>query len=268
MMTNVEQRWRDRRGTYRPLGELFEPARHEVALMPGESEAKAFVNGHHYSGSFPSARLRVGLYERGAGLVGVAVFSHPVQVSIFDALPCPREESVELGRVVLLDRVRSNGESWFLARAFELARAAGFSGALMDSDPHPRVTADGTTVFAGHIGNIYQASNAVYIGRTPRKTVRLLPDGRTLSNRAIQKIRGRERGWRYASELLASYDRSVEPLTEAEDSHAWLWRILPRLTRTVRHPGNHRYLVGLDRATRRHLPTSLPYPKFELRSAS
>lgn len=32
--------------------------------------------------------------------------------------------------------------------------------------------------------------------------------------------------------------------------------------RTVRHPGNHRYLFGLTKGVKRRLPASLPYPKF------
>ena len=80
---------------------------------------------HHYSLSYPSARVRFGLFTRGC-LVGVAVFSHPcndrVLTSVFPLSPL---ESVELGRFVLLDSVPANGESWFLARTFEcLARTA------------------------------------------------------------------------------------------------------------------------------------------------
>jgi hypothetical protein len=45
-------------------------------------------------------------------------------------LPAGRHkaEAVELGRLVLLDDVPANGESWFIARAFELLRARGYTG--------------------------------------------------------------------------------------------------------------------------------------------
>lgn len=38
---------------------------------------------------------------------------------------------------------------------------------------------------------------------------------------------------------------------------------LPRITRRLRHPGNHRYVWGIDRAVRRHVERlpGLPYPK-------
>lgn len=53
------QRWLQRRPRYRPPGEPFDPGRCEVALID-EGTAKPWVIEHHYSGSYPAARLRVG----------------------------------------------------------------------------------------------------------------------------------------------------------------------------------------------------------------
>ncbi len=76
MITSVVQRWRERRDSYRPAGEPINTRCYEVAPIVTDREAKGFVLGHHYSGSYPAARYRFGLY-RGAELVGVAVFSVP-----------------------------------------------------------------------------------------------------------------------------------------------------------------------------------------------
>lgn len=46
-----------------------------------------------------------------------------------------------------------------------------------------------------------------------------------------------------------------------ESARDWLARVLPMLATRVRHPGCHKYAFGLDRAARRALPASLPYPK-------
>ena len=54
----------------------------------------------------------------------------------------------------------------------------------------------------GHVGIIFQAFNGVYLGRATPRTLHLLPDGTVLSDRAIQKIRKGERGWRYAAAQL------------------------------------------------------------------
>jgi hypothetical protein len=256
-MDNLCQRWRNRRDSYRPAGEPFDPRAFEVAEIPGDTTARAFVERHHYSGAYPAARRRFGLYAKGGTLSGVAVFSHPCRPDVLTSVfPGTHTDSVELGRFVLLDDVKANAETWFLARCFELCRGW-VRGVVSFSDPFPRATVDGRQVFAGHIGTIYQASNAVYLGQGKRATLKLLPDGRVFSARAISKIRAQERGWRYAAAQLEAF--GAEPLTG--DPAAWLGEWLPRLTRTVRHPGNHRYAFPLWRPARRALPASLPYPK-------
>jgi len=261
MITAITQRWRDRRDTYRPAGETIATHAHEVAAISDDRTARAFVEQHHYSGTFPAARFRFGLY-RGAQLVGVAVFSHPSHDRVLtNVFPGAAVESVELGRFVLLDDVPANGETWFLARCMEGLRSEGLLGVLSFSDPVARAASDGRTVFAGHIGTIYQAHNATYLGRGPRRTLRLLPDGTVFSNRAIQKIRARDRGWRYAAETLERF--GAERIAANDNALEWLHAWLPKLTRAVRHDGNHKYAWTLQRRLRRHLPQSLPYPKFD-----
>jgi hypothetical protein len=252
------QRWRAHRDSYRPAGEPIDARRYEVARIGNDTTPKAFVLEHHYAGSYPAARFPFGLYRDGA-LVGVAVFSHPMNDAVLERVfPVPAIEATELGRFVLLDDVPANGETWFLARAFELLRREGLAGVLSFSDPVPRVNAEGVRIFPGHLGTIYQAHNGVYLGRGAAQTLRLLPDGRVLSRRAISKVRARHRGWRYVVELLRRYGAAEPP---AGDLNAWLDRGLARLTRTVRHAGCHRYAWPLDRRLRRHLAATAAYPK-------
>lgn len=260
MLTNVVQRWREKRGIYRPIGEVIDTRLYEVAFIPDDRTARNFVEQHHYEGSMPAARERFGLYE-GPFLVGVAVFSHPMQEKVLAVLPCDRLEGVELGRLVLLDRVPANGESYFVARCFDLLRRKGYRGVVSFSDPVRREDSTGHVVLRGHVGGVYQALSATYAARSTPKTMRLLPDGAVLSARAISKIRAQDQGHAYAERILVN--AGAAPRGD-EDPAAWLARWMPRLTRTVRHPGNHRYLFGLDRRTKKHLPASLPYPKFNL----
>lgn len=105
MLTPVVQRWRDQRGTYRPVGEPIDTRRYEVAVIEGDGSdriAKGFVRRHHYSASYPAARHRFGLY-RGPELVGVAVFSQPANNATLAVFPGGRESAIELGRLVLLE---------------------------------------------------------------------------------------------------------------------------------------------------------------------
>lgn len=260
MLTHVVQRWRSRRDSYRPAGEVIATHRYEVARLDRDAEAKAFVVAHHYSSSYPAARFRFGLFEQHE-LVGVAVFSAPFPAAL-EAAALPAESLVELSRFVLLDRVPANAETWMLARCWELLRQDA-DAVLSFSDPMPRRSADGNVVFGGHVGTIYRAHNGVFLGQAKPRTIRLLPDGSVLSARAIQKVRAGERGWRYSAALLERH--GAPALVDPAEGRSWLATWLPRITRTARHPGCLRYAWALDRRLRRHMPEGLPYPNVEVR---
>ena len=256
-MLDLNQRWRHGRDSYRRPDEQINPMYYDVDELRDDATAKRFVEQHHYSGSYPAARFRFGLYCYGR-LVGVSVFSVPVRAEVLTSVfPGDPNESVELGRFVLLDEVPGNGETWFLARCFERLRRRDLHGVVSFSDPVPRSTADGRVMFAGHIGTIYQAHNAPYLGRATARTLHLLPNGTVFSARAQQKIRAGERGWRYAAEILQRFGATACP---DENRTAWLQTWMARLIRRVRHPGNHRYAWRLQR----HVALTgapQPYPK-------
>ncbi|MGN6103985.1 MAG: hypothetical protein ACTHU0_02675 [Kofleriaceae bacterium] len=269
-MTVLNQRWREGRAHMRP-SDPIDPSKYEVAPI-GRAVAKAFVKAHHYSRSFPAARYQFGIF-RGAALEGVAVFSHPANEDVLAPLPCERLAGIELGRFVLLDEVPGNGETWFLARCFEHLRQDGIEVLLSHSDPLRRVAANGNVVMPGHVGTIYQASNAVYAGRTRAHRLCLLPDATVFSERSISKIRGAERGWEREIRVLvdagATAPCGLEPGGAKGDPRwvarrDWLWRAIGEVCRRVAHGGNHRYLWALERRLRRQvarLATGEPYPK-------
>lgn len=264
------QRWLERRSTL--VGDtLIRPSTdgYEVSMLDGKGSdtiAKAFVEAHHYSGSYPAARERAILTRRGE-LVGVAVFSQPCSEVVLAPLPCDRREAVELGRFVLLDEVPGNGESWFLARALDLLRARGYRALLSHSDPLPRRALSGEVVLAGHVGQIYQATNAVYAGRSGRELHVLKPDGTILSPRAMTKIRKLERGYEGAIEQLTDIGAdapTADDLATRDARRAWMWRAIFSTCRRLSHPGNHRYLWAIDKRLRRDiaaLASGAPYPK-------
>lgn len=259
------QRWRERRPRYRPPGEVIDTSRYGVEVIE-ERDARPFVERHHYAGSYPAARLAVGLLRARRWvvpeLVGVAVFSVPMQPR---AIPCYTgvevSAGVELGRLVLLDEVPSNGESWFVARAFRQLRAAHpeVSAVLSYSDPMPRETAAGEVIMPGHVGVVYQALNAAYHGRSSARTLCMDREGRVVSPRALSKIRRGERGAAAAYERLV---RAGAPLMRrGEDAAAWVQRALEEGPfRRLQHPGNHVYTWRLDGAV---TPKGLDYPRRE-----
>jgi hypothetical protein len=270
------QRWNNRVHSWRRPGDGgFDPARYGVAAIADDRTPKTFVQAHHYSGTFPAAKHRFGLYDLAGGepdLAGVAVLSVPasrrVLTGVFPGLEA-YEQSLELGRFVLLDQVAANGESWFLGQAFRLAAAEGVRGVVSFSDPLPRWADDGEDeprlVMPGHVGTIYQASNATYTGRGTARTLTLLRDGTVFSARAAQKVRDQGKGHDYAEQLLIA--RGATPMRAGERPAAWLARALEEAgARKVRHRGNHRYAfrIGPNRTLRSAVeinPDPQPYPK-------
>ena len=266
MITPIVQRWRDRRGSYRPAGEVINTREYEVAPI-SRAAAKAFVLQHHYSGSVGTMVHQFGLFWH-LELVGVAIFGNPTNEASLKVIPGNRDEKAELGRFVLLDDVPGNGESWFIARAFELLRGAGLVAVVSFADPEPRTAADGRLVFPGHAGTIYQATNGVFRGRSAARVQRLLPDGRIIAPRTLSKIRTRERNWQTGVRDLVRAGAAEPGDTSSSGLRSWLDVWLPRLTRPQKHAGTFKYLFGLTRAAKRHLPESLPYPKFATRRAA
>ncbi|MGW2612920.1 Mom family adenine methylcarbamoylation protein, partial [Streptomyces mirabilis] len=173
-------------------------------VIPDEEPGKQFVLTHHYSRSYPVAKVQFGLYDvsgRARRLTGVAVFGVPVSSAVLtNPLPDlrPFSQSVECSRFVLLPECPGNSESWFLARCFRALLSDGVRGVVSFADPVPRRTASGVLVMPGHVGTIYAASNAVYAGRATARTVKLLPDGTVFNERTAQKIRRQEQGHQYA----------------------------------------------------------------------
>jgi len=282
----LTQRWRQRRDSFRPGSEPFEPDRYEVEPVE-QALARPFVEQHHYSGSYPAARLAVGLWRRrrlaARELVGVAVFSVPMSQAVIPKYSAGLKpaEGVELGRLVLLDEVPGNAESFFCARAFDLVRSElGDKRAAEDrtaspdvrvvvsfSDPLRRVADDGRVVMPGHCGIVYQALSAQLVGRTNRATLILGSGGRVVSNRMLAKLRGDKRGAAYAYEALRGLGAPRRRL--GESGVAYVRRALDDAAfRRVRHPGNFAYIwpiggAGARRKLRRRFEAlpSLPYPK-------
>lgn len=237
--------------------DVIDTSKYTVLPLHSDAVAKRFILNHHYSGTYPAARFRYGLYNSDKSLEGVAVFSHPTNNKVFSIFGDTASQSVELGRLALLDSVKANGESFFISRCFEQLRVAGIKGIISFSDPVSRTDSTGKVVFQGHVGTIYQALNAVYLGRGTPRLLHILPDGSVFSPRTASKIRNMARGWKYGVKLLQWYGAPTFDGDPAE----WLEKALAKLTRRLSHKGNHKYAWQLMPRRKWTLPASLPYPK-------
>lgn len=241
------QRWNHRRASYRPAGEIFDPRRASVEPIE-EREAKAFVETMHYSGTYPAARFRAGVFVKEpfqkARLAGVGVFSVPMNQKVIPAYfpDLAPAAGVELGRFVLAEELAANAESWALARMKKLLRQAlpGVRGVVAYSDPIERRDESGELVKRGHVGTIYKATNAAYRGLSSARTLWLAPNGASLADRLLSKVRNSETGERYAMERLAAL--GAPRRHPYEDGAAYVHRLKQsRWLRPMRHPGNHAF---------------------------
>lgn len=260
------QRWTNRKASYRPLQEPINPEQFRVDVIQ-ESVARLFVQANHYSSTFPAAIASIGLYEREGHfqerLVGVAVFSSPMNAKAADSYGAAGHSFCDLGRFVLLDHVGGNGETWFLRRAIAALKALKqrengrpkYDLCLAYSDPTPRLKADGTLVFRGHYGGIYQSS-ALYLGRATPRNLWLAPDGTIVSERSLSKIRTGDRGSDGAYKRLVSL--GAPPIRHGESSRDYLARALGEGPfRRIRHRGNHAYAIPAGNHKTRKIVRSL-----------
>jgi hypothetical protein len=227
--------------------------------------AKTFVETHHYSGSFASAKLRYGMVHRSTDqLVGVAVLGSPQRDEVLTN-PFPtldRTTAAEWNRLVLLDQVPANAESWFGAAALRDARKEGVKAIVTFADPLPRPE-DG---MPGHAGILYQALGFDYLDRATGGDLWVLATRSVLGRRAVQKVRAWEQGaGGVVRRLVAAGAPWPHP---GECGKAYLRRakaaVQPRI---VKHPGNHRFTARLGTAReQRRIPYGdgfepMPYPK-------
>jgi hypothetical protein len=265
------QRWNDREHTWvRRRDGGFNRDLYTVEPIPDDTTPKRYIEQNHYEGSYVNARWRYGMYlhtTAGTELVGVAVFSIPANTRVLTkAFPtlAPFDASIELGRLVLdggttvdpgtgatLLKAPSNSETWFLGQCFDRLAGDGVEGVVSFADPVPRQVGDRLT-FAGHRGVIYQAKNAHYDGRSSPQTIVLLPNGQSLSNRSMGKIRRQESGHEYVERRLIELGARV--LRAGEDPRDWMYEALEDIgARRFRHRGKIRYLFGTGRRARKRL---------------
>lgn len=190
------------------------------------SDVQEFSRRYHYTGTGGNMTWRWGLWH-GVTLLGVVAYNLPTRQTCESVFGPDHFDKVwHMGRLALADEAPRNSESRLIAGSLQQIQ-------------RDRPNVWGVLTFAaasvGHIGYVYQATNALYTG-TGGDSSYLLDE--------FGKRRGTKQGTR---------------LTKAE--------VTRRGWQQVSEPPKHRYLYVLGNRTQRRqrmtqlrLPT-LPYPK-------
>lgn len=189
------------------------------------SEVEEFCKRYHYIGRAGSALWNWGLWN-GMTLLGVVSYNLPTRnacVSVFG--PEHYDRVWHMGRLVLAEDAPRNSESRLIGQSLR---------AIQTEHPETWAVLTYAAQSAGHVGYVYQATNAIYtgLGGDARGFSLVDADGRIYGTTGVNKAQAAARG----------------------------------LT-VVPEPRKHRYLYVLGNKTQRRermkllrLPT-LPYPK-------
>lgn len=145
-----------------------------------------FARRYHYTATGGNMSWRWGLYH-GVTLMGVVAYNLPTretQDTVFG--PDHFDKVWHMGRLALADDAPRNSESRLIAGSLKAIQ-----------HEHPEVWAVLTfaAVDAGHIGYVYQATNAIYTGTGGNSTFYIDQKGQRRSTSHMSITKARERGW-------------------------------------------------------------------------
>lgn len=189
--------------------------------------AKYAVDHWHYSRSLPTPPLvKIGVWEEGQ-FIGCVLFSRGAAQHIGKPFGLSQTEICELTRIALDSHRTPVSRIIRVALAFLRDQSSGLRLVVSYADPKQ-----------GHHGGIYQATNWVYLGRSPDTVEFLAPDGKQWHGRMVSAT-GRKQ--------VYGQSRAV-------------WR--RDQCKPVTVPGKHKYVMPLDDAMRQQIALlAKPYPK-------
>lgn len=160
-----------------------------------------FIRKYHYTHSCHNGPMCWGLFSEGE-MIGVIAFATPsseaVRASVFG--PEFKDRVTELHRLFVFDGTPKNTESWLISR--------GLKG-LLEKRPNIRGVLSFADSTEGHVGTIYQATNALFCGTTGRARFYRDSEGRLRHPRQngvnITLKEAESRGW--VSEMREAKNR-------------------------------------------------------------
>lgn len=170
------------------------PKVRDMTVAPASvADVKEFARRYHYTGHGGAALWRWGLWN-GPTLHGVVAYNlptRPVCESVFG--PEHFNRVWHMGRLVLSDDSPRNSESRLIGGSLQ---------AIVEDRPDVWAVLTYAATDAGHIGTVYQATNAFYTGNSSIEDYFVDADGNVRNRRNLYEItaktineRAVERGW-------------------------------------------------------------------------
>jgi hypothetical protein len=142
---------------------IIERLQDEIEVIPATKEAIIQLAKKHYLRSLPShiKRVYVVRYKRphqGNMVIGMAIYGSAMpSISKFLNPEAISKEVLDLKRLYIADVGIPNLESYVIAQTLRM---------LKQDEPNVKVVVTNANEKAGHIGTVYQATNAIYLGKT------------------------------------------------------------------------------------------------------
>ena len=182
-------------------------------------EIKDFVERNHYSHNINGLKISTctGLYIQNQ-LVGACVFGR-LSTTAWKKFSDSENKVMELRRVVLIDELPKNSESYFIRRSIKIMRKENPEVEILVSYADPEY---------GHNGIIYQALNFLYIGDTPQDKILITPEGKRYHSRAMRttykgklkpfaiKLRQLYKDGKLSEKIISGKRCYILPLTKKE----------------------------------------------------
>lgn len=129
----------------------------EVRPLPYDQVVQWFKK-RHYAGRIPSVSYAFGLYQD-KSLIGVVSFGTPASSSLLKGIAGEENAKyvLELNRLIIEDTAPKNSASFLVSRGLKQL-------------PKPSIVVSYADTAQGHVGYIYQATNAVYTGLSAKRT--------------------------------------------------------------------------------------------------
>lgn len=190
----------------------------ELTIAPADfKEIKDFVETHHYSRNVNGVKINKCFSVRYNGELCGGVIFGSLSTTAWKKFADSEEHVLELRRLVLLDEVGKNSESYVVSKTIKW---------LKQHRPEVKVIVAYADPMYGHDGTIYKASNFEYLGLSGAdKGYRDPESGKVYHSRALRTRDDHYRYKPFVVELRKKLDEGKLEVIDLPGKHCYVYRI-------------------------------------------